>query len=364
MRRLTIGAMAGFNQAQQMELSGAIREAIAQTGLNPTQEASVRSMIEMQINQLTGQVKSTIEQASQETMTSIAQGKEQINATFASQQSQLAGMASVEIQKIQAETVKLDARVQEVMAQMEKVYGRVTEKITDIQNEISKLDAFREGLTRDLDTKRLSIEELQVGVQSVIGQMSGQWKTDVDRDLMVLKGAASQLQLENQQIGQRMQGIASDNQQIGQQLQGIVANGAESMNVGMGTNAAGRSGKWQQKGLIYEKDLTIPMFPDKMNVENFRNWVRDLGRYVERHVDYPCAELVFKAIKQKLDKPILYPSNTEVGEFFDIAQRDVPSGVGPIKEKWLETHVETDLYELLERALKDKAGDVIKSAGN
>ena len=113
--------MAGFSQAQQMEISGAIEGAIGRAGLNQTQEASVRAMIEAQMSQLTDQVRQTITQASQETMTSIAQGKEQINAAFTSQQTQLAGLASTKIQEIQAETAKLDARVQEVTAQMEKV---------------------------------------------------------------------------------------------------------------------------------------------------------------------------------------------------------------------------------------------------
>ena len=60
--------MAGFSQAQQMEISGAIEGAIGRAGLNPTQEASVRTMVEAQISQLTDRVKETITQASQEVL--------------------------------------------------------------------------------------------------------------------------------------------------------------------------------------------------------------------------------------------------------------------------------------------------------
>ena len=68
-----------------------------------------------------------------------------------------------------------------------------------------------------------------------------------------------------------------------------------------------RAGKWKQRGLIYEKELKIPEFPgEKQGVEAFRLWLRDFGRYIERHVDYPSAEVLARAIKSRdQDDPLI-----------------------------------------------------------
>ena len=64
--------------------------------------------------------------------------------------------------------------------------------------------------------------------------------------------------------------------------------------MGSGGNSGGiGKGKWKQRGLIFEKEFKAPVFPERITVESHRNWMRDLGRYIEMHVDYPGAEHPF-----------------------------------------------------------------------
>ena len=93
-----------------------------------------------------------------------------------------------------------------------------------------------------------------------------------------------------------------------QRLDTLEAGSSRSGQPGVGgtRDSIDRAGKWKQRVLIYEKELNIPEFPsDKPGAEAFRNWLRDFGRYVQRHVDYPCAEILFKSIKTHEDAPIV-----------------------------------------------------------
>ena len=48
-------------------------------------------------------------------------------------------------------------------------------------------------------------------------------------------------------------------------------------------------------GLIHEKDIKMPIFPDKCeNTEVFRRWWKDVAEYCERSPQFPGCTFVFK----------------------------------------------------------------------
>ena len=93
--------------------------------------------------------------------------------------------------------------------------------------------------------------------------------------------------------------------------------------------------------------MKVPAFPDKVTVESYRNWLRDFGRYVERHVDFPGAEHLFKSIRHKIDVPMLAPDAIAIGKLLDKAQENCMSNV-VYRDVWMKHECEKDLFEVLE----------------
>ena len=65
---------------------------------------------------------------------------------------------------------------------------------------------------------------------------------------------------------------------------------------GKGTSA----GVWQEPkfGLIHEKDIKMPLFPEKAdNIETFRRCWKEVAEHCERNPRFPYSTLVFKKIR-------------------------------------------------------------------
>ena len=138
---------------------------------------------------------------------------------------------------------------------------------------------------RDFDTKSGEMKVLIGQSETVLQQSLVQMNQIVD-------GALKTIHLKFEQSDTTFILIANNHQQydalVGRQQQQQQGKGSSSE----------RTGHPEVRGLIHDKDIRMPEFPQKPeSTEMFRRWWKDVAEYRETSPAFPCCQVLFSAIR-------------------------------------------------------------------
>ena len=261
---------------------------------------------------------------------------------------------------------ELEATIRRVAESTEQFATEVQAKENSAEQMLEQLRAHavtKDQIIGELDAKHKALSVLSDNAQRVMAEMAGGWKNTVEAQITALLGDVSAFRVFADQITSRTARVESDVAHL------ELSPGASGGGGGEGRhreNTIDKAGKWQARGLVYEKYLKIPDFPgESPAVEAFRSWIRDFGRYVERHIDYPSAELLFRATKM-YTTPII----DDIDPFYIFAKETMDKLMGDegpncdyVKAWKIGTiNREKEIYEILEMSLKGKCEGMLKMA--
>ena len=203
------------------------------------------------------------------------------------------------------------------MAQHEVVKERI---LSDLNMRQKEMEQFKEVI------EALSIETLRT-----INEVSGGWKEKVEESFRLIEGRMFKFETS---------GPANFS---GEQGKGNRAGAFDS-----------------RDGLIADKDRRIPEFPgDKVNVDEFRKWLRQFTKYCETRRGFPAAEIVFKAIRATT---VPIDNGSAMNDLLQTAQGLDPhcpiEGTITLTQHWTDLRMR-ELFDGLEYALGDKCSEML-----
>ena len=121
--------------------------------------------------------------------------------------------------------------------------------MTATQAKIAEFQMTKENIEKDLDAKKVAMEGLTASVQQAMMDASGHWKGKVE------------------QMITNAERIVEDH---ARRITELEAAKFENRGAGSrGSDSVDKAGNWNQRGLIFEKELKVPSFPDSPKVESF-----------------------------------------------------------------------------------------------
>ena len=327
--------MAGLNEVQKSEVRALIQETVMASLLTASNEAkdSIAQVVGTEVGQMREAAKEFERRATEH---------KTYHELITTQMAESMGSMQAMVLKLQQESGTTRESLQTMLLDVDR-------QVVALREQMSIYEGTKDAIVADLDNKQNIMEELSGRVHAGISEATGAWKTEM----------AAAIGVNNTKLT-NAERIADAHQQkiaeIEVRLSQPGAVGAQGGGGG-GRDSVDRAGKWRQRGLIYEKDLTVPKFPEAPKAEPFRNWLRDFGRYVGRHVDFPDAEILFPFIKT-IDTTL---EDIDAVVAFLQKASNLEGTSARFENSWQGKDQEKDLFEILEVVLKDKHDDVVKS---
>ena len=154
---------------------------------------------------------------------------------------------------------------------------------------------------RDLNVKSQQVQNLAQTMETLGNQIQtsfqtvmGEWRVGIEAGMKVIGARIDECSANSQQCMTRIIGL-EQNVSTGAFASAAAASAGQ---VGGGAGFA-YGGGTKYHGLIAEKELGLPEFPGKNpGVEEFRRWLKDFTKHVERNVLFRNASILFAQVRK------------------------------------------------------------------
>ena len=217
-------------------------------------------------------------------MGEVATGLEEIrNATglFYTKQTDLNSEFEVKFCKLSTDveekfgklTDTIEAKFVELRTELGAKFAEMQGNTAEMQRLMEAMEARKTAMSAEIKETFDKLEEKGTEMETLIdqsGEILRKTTDQVDGALKIVNGTLQQHDVNFQQI-------------LGKVTQYDELLSRQRQPQGKGQSSTGKGWQEPQYGLINDKDIKMPMFPDKFdNVEVFRRWWRDTAEYCER----------------------------------------------------------------------------------
>ena len=158
-----------------------------------------------------------------------------------------------------------------------------------LTNEFSQKQGQIDALVQKISEKQGEMEHMKNAIEVMIGrseesvrQQGGQWRAHVDSTIETFRAqTVNEIQSVNAQYSELSARIAT--------LGELVRNGAGNLggNSGSDESAPGSFANIFKKGLIDQRELRLPAFPERPeDAEQFKRWLKDFAKHCTRSGTY------------------------------------------------------------------------------
>ena len=214
----------------------------------------------------------------------------------------------------------------------------------EMQRLMEAMEARKTTMSEDIKEIFDNLDEQGSEMETLIDQSTEILKKTIDQVDGALKIVSEKLQQHDLNFQQILTKVTQYDDLLSRQRQPQ----------GKGQSSAGKGWQEPQYGLINDRDIKMPMFPDKFdNVEVFRRWWRDTAEYCERSHRFLGITYVFKTIRGYQDR-IEGPAYTQLIAAVNLT---LPGGTNNIE--MCDAILDKELLGALKYVMQGKCADVV-----